>query len=112
MRPMSQLLTIIREYISEHGLNGCNGICGVLQEFRSKYLQGLTEPLITWAEANRIEEYLMQNRPFIGWFRSRFFEINDNLEWLYWWPRGKAKPRLRWLDKRIKIEIKKEMKLS
>ena len=54
--------------------------------------------IITFSEAANIETYIMDNRPFMFSSINALLSVNS----LYHWPKGKVKPRAKWLKKHIK----------
>ena len=105
MRPMSQLLMMLRYFYSQN--HTFPGLC-----FTVNQMKDTSSYRISFKESEKLHNYLRENRPLIGWIRKQFIPISYDYSWTFWWPRYKTKPRLRWLDRRIKLEIKKEMKLS
>ena len=95
MRNIVTLLTILHDVgIAKIGVWYISGLCSCIDELQ-----------LSDEEACVLQTYLRKNRPLIGWIRYWWMYIgNENYAGLYWWKRYKKEPRLRWLNRRIRIE--------
>ena len=60
---------------------------------------------IEWKECDILLNYLRKHKPLRAHIRSF---LGTDIRYQYWWKIGLKEPRLRWLDRRIKIEIRKQ----
>lgn len=99
MRNIVTLLTILRdEGTDKIGVWYITGLCSCIDEIHQR-------EHISDEQASILHIYLRKNRPLIGWIRYWWMYIyHEKYDGLYWWTRGAKAPRLRWLNRRIRIE--------
>lgn len=86
-RTLKELFVILKNN-EEHFKTGLCRLCGSLS----------VENIISSSERDVLKEYISLNRP-------KIFSRHFNIECIgkdFYWPRGRWKPRLKWIDDQIK----------
>lgn len=89
MRPMKELLILLKEYVEQLPNDKFMGMCPCTLYMRRERIISLDEELF-------IDEFTRENRPT----DTRFGDITPYN--MYFWPYGEKEPRIAFLDHHIK----------
>jgi hypothetical protein len=95
MRTKIQLLLMLRNCIVAE--SDFWGMCACISDMLATQ--------IDWLEYNLLKDYLQKHKPVKA--RIRGF-LHTNIYSQYWWTMRIKEPRLHWIDRRIRIEIRKQ----